>query len=240
MMQLTLYQLIQYVRDGETDPGLTAALRADPDIDRRLRQARFICKMIGRQDKPAADPWSESSSVARLGVEYAASERRELPFQVSEPVTDTQYRSELRAPSEPEEEEQIPEIRKMVLGSKLSGQSLGVLAVSEKDGSLELSLQPALENKQTASVDICIDVDRYSIATAARLSPTEPLQLRFTRRPEDVAFTGLDVLFMPESGPFFRQSTNRDGVFEMPLGFTSGMLRISDHELAFLQIAREK
>ena len=102
MMRPTLYQLIQYVRDGETDPGVNAALRADPDSDRKLRQARFICKMIGRQDKPeppSVEPRSMTfeslgESLERLDSRREVMQRADLRVMASE--SPAQYEPEGR------------------------------------------------------------------------------------------------------------------------------------------------
>ena len=61
-----------------------------------------------------------------------------------------------------------------------------------------------------------------------------------TRSPKGMAYSGLDVLFMPKSGPFIRRSTDEDGVFELPFEAVPGMLRVSSHDFAFLRIARKR
>ena len=238
MMRPTLYQLIQYVRDGETDPGLAAALRADPDSDRRLRRARFICKMIGRQDKPAP-PTDESRSITFDALSDSI-ERFEPRHRMMQSVDLDLMASEVGGAYEREDQRQVPEIRSMVLGSTVPGRDFGLLTVSEQDGHIEMSLQSDQEVTNTPSGEIRINVDGCSVSMTARFPAAELLQLRFARSPGGPVYSGLEVLFMPASGPFIRRSTDKDGAFELPFEAIPGMLRISAQDFVFLRIARNK
>jgi len=236
MMRPTLYQLIQYVRDGETDPGLKSALEADPDSDRRLRRARFIYKMIGRQPKP--------SPIEPRPASFDAVDEALQQFDARHLVMDRMHVVEQAFESgpryEPEEPEPLAGIRSMVMDSAVPGRDLGRLTASEQGGFVQLSLRSDHRFTETASGELRIDLSDYSISMSTRFPASEPLQLWFSDGSGSSYLSGIDVLFMPESGPFIRQRTDCDGVFALPIDLAPGMLRVSGRDFAFLRIARSE
>ena len=244
MMRPTLFQLIEYVRDGETDPLVKEALGMDKRGDRRLRQARFICKMIGRQpipkSKPEPDAISTTFFLDRIIVESMDLESQIRVAEQREPEPAMFERGEVLRMRLPVGEGQFPEIRRSVLRSMVPGQDLGSLTVSREDEVIELSLESEHEFTETASGELRIDLSDYSISMSTRFPVSESLQFRFSRGSESTPLSDVDVLFMPESGPFIRRHTDRDGVFELPLESAPGMLRVSGRDFAFLRIARSE
>ena len=244
MMRPTLYQLIEYVRDGETDPLVKEALGTDKRGDRRLRQARFICKMIGRQpipkSKPEPDAIGGTFFLDQIMVDSMDLESQIRVAEQREPEPAMFERGEVLEMRLPVGEGQFPEIRRSVLRSMVPGQDLGSLTVSRKDEVIELSLESEHEFTETASGGLRIDLSDYSISMSTRFPASEPLQLWFSDGSSSSSLSDVDVLYMPESGPFIRRHTDRDGVFELPLKLAPGMLRVSGRDFAFLRIARSE
>ena len=171
MMRPTLFQLIEYVRDGETDPLVKEALGMDKRGDRRLRQARFICKMIGRQpirkSKPEPDAISET-----FMAEWISESPREFRAFEDRLIISHRLIDQFEVVSEEASYElfgdEVPEVARLLKGPGVPGQDLGSLTISRKDKFIELSLESEHEFTETASGELRIDLSDYSISMSTR------------------------------------------------------------------------
>ena len=134
MMRPTMEQLIDFVRDGESDPKIADMLKFDPDANAKLLEARFIYSMIGEQSTPDMDD-SEAADVADLNnvfnMEVAGLEM-ESPR--------SPERSALRLAEPPDGSYQVPDIARSVRSAGPPGHDLGTVLAVEGEEVLELSL----------------------------------------------------------------------------------------------------
>ena len=52
MMMPKFIDVIEFVKDGQSDPEMEETLRLHPDGQELLKQARFICKMLATRPMP--------------------------------------------------------------------------------------------------------------------------------------------------------------------------------------------
>ena len=239
MMRPTMEQLIDFVRDGESDPKIADMLKFDPDANAKLLEARFIYSMIGEQSTPDMDE-SEVADVADLNnvfnMEVAGLEM-ESPH--------SPERSALRLAEPPDGNYQVPDIARSVRIAGPPGDDLGTVLAVEGEEVLELSHRPpkGAENEEPAvptaeSQEITIDWPPVRIRLARSHASDRPLKVRITTAEDDTPIEGAEVVYMAISGPFSRSQTNKRGVAKLA-PIRDGVLRISAKHIGLLRVEKK-
>ena len=250
MMKPNFDDVLEYVRAGEIDPEMRELLDNDPDGQELLKQARFICNVLhdrygeSRDSGNVADAdaaWGDLDEVAAM--ESASIESEKLG-------TRTFYQS---APfREPRRRRPTP-IATLLAHIESERQKLGTLSFVVDEQRVSVSYQPSevvasytkkfrgkVLTSQLGLLGIQIQSMDLNISLPISIVAGDPITLRLSRSLRQMPARYLDLIFMPESGPFVRIQSNDVGDAELPAPIQSGILRIETDELHFLQIKVEK
>jgi len=239
MMRPTTEQILEYVRGGETDPDVGEMLKHDPDAEAKLREARFICGMISRQPTPDSDRTAESTSEAltpMLDMEVAALRSPERPSR----------RASLRMVEPPDGRHQVRDVMHSVMSYGPPGQDLGAVIAEEGDRVYVLSHEPLIRPKEIEAVGLAaideqikIGWGDFRIWLPQSIASDRPLKARVTHSKDEAPVEGMDVAFMPVSGPFQRTRTNERGVAKL-VPVQDGVMRFAGNHVGLLRIERKK
>ena len=79
-----------------------------------------------------------------------------------------------------------------------------------------------------------------TISIQDSLPSGEPMPLRMTSRTQQMPARNLGLIFMPDTGPFVRFKTDKEGVVELPVPDQPGTLRIETRAPQILHIKLNK
>jgi len=250
MMKPNFDEVLEYVRAGEIDPEMQESLDHNPDGQELLKQARFICKVlrdrygesgVSRKVADVDAAWGDLHEVAAMKEESTLSEV---------PRIRTVYQS---APfREPRRRRPTP-IATLLAHIESERQRLGTLSFVVDERRVSVSYQASeivasytkkfrgkIPKSQLGLLGIQIQSMDLNISLQESISVGEPITLHLSRSLRQMPARYLDLIFMPESGPFVRIQSNDVGDAELPAPIQSGILRIETDELHFLQIKVEK
>ncbi len=240
MMRPTMEQLLDYVRDGETDPLIADMLEHDPDARAKLLKARFICGMIGQQPTP------DSGRPLGAALEDLAPMFSEEAASLRAPEPRLSKRASLRIVEPPDGRKHMRDLVHSVMRSGPPGLDLGAVIATEGDEAYVLSHKPPKgtekdEDTKQAIVDGQFNVDWAGLRIwfTESIAPDRPLKARVTKGDDNKPVEGIDIAFMPKSGAFKRTRTNERGVAQL-VPVEDGVVRFSGPSIGLLRIERKK
>ncbi len=238
MMRPTFEQVLDYLRSGEENPEIEEMLKHDPDGRTKLREAEMMLTLL----RGGADPIDADDDADALvtSVQEVASMESSM---VTEGPLALKRRSEtFKAGSPGETSEEVFRTADLVRDAAGSMHKMGTLSVQIESGAVEVTYQqPAVhrlpsktkESTKTRRPTLqrwpTISGFEVSLQVLERPSDTEYLRFRLTQyrhfhRGEPLR--AQELIFMPESGPFSRVSTNSKGIAALPMPEQSGILRL--------------
>ena len=146
-----------------------------------------------------------------------------------------------------------PSIEYLLASIDSERQDLGTLSFAVDEQRVSASYQPSLfvasyaekfrrkvPTSQLGFLGIQIQSVRLNIFLPESTAVGEPISLRLSRSLKQTPARYLDLVFMPESGPFVRFESDAEGDAVLPAPLQSGVLRIGSPELHFLRIKVEE
>lgn len=251
MMMPKFIDVIEFVKDGQSDPEMEETLRLHPDGQELLKQARFICKMLKNEadDKAAVADESASFDMDADGFAGIAEMRSEKLSSITEEsggFFESAARMELS--------ENLSSIGRMIEQFGRDGEDLGSL-VFEDDGEQSLfayepssfgrnklddpKLTSALQ-RQVVTKNIRILGNDISVFVPNSVLAGERLSVRVTYGLRETPAHGFPFLYMPESGPFLELVADNNGVIELQMSDLPGTIRFEKPTPQFLHIQPKK
>ncbi len=241
MMQPNFDDVIDYVKAGEDDPDMGKMLDFHPDGQELLKQARFICKMLQHQSESADDgdiaasPGKLADELSFLAVADSAESMRE------ESASRTFYQGTPLG-SRPE---QSPALETLIESEGRRSEDLGTLEFATEGEQVTFSYEPSttamkLFKGLADSEGIQIPARRYSLYLPHMQQADEPVVIRVAHRMKKIPAKNLNLIFMPESGPFVRLRTDSNGLLVMRVQDQPGTLRIETPIPQILHIKTKK
>jgi hypothetical protein len=251
MMMPKFIDVIEFVKDGQSDPEMEKTLSLHPDGQELLKQARFICKMLDNEADAKAAVGDELASLDMDADEVAgtAAMRSEEPARIAE-RSSSSY--ELAARIEPPE--YSSSIRRMIEQFGREGEDLGSL-VFEDDGEQSLfTYEPSSfantklnDPKLTSSLQLQVGTKNIrvlgndiSVFVPNSVPAGERLSVRITYGLRETPAHGFPFLYMPESGPFLELEADNNGVIELQMSDLPGTIRFDKPTPQFLHIKSKK
>jgi hypothetical protein len=248
MMKPDFDDLIEYVRAGEIDPEMQELLDHNPDGQELLKQARFICKVL-------RDRYGESGDIgATADADTAWGTLGEVAAMNLENLEDAGARTFYQsAPFRQPRRRRPTHIDTLLAHIESDRQKLGTLTFAVDEQRVSVSYQPSevvasyaqkfpgkVPTLQLGLLGIQIRSIDLNISLPESLAAGDPITLRLSRSHRQRPARYLDLIFMPETGPFVRILSDEEGDAELPAPIQSGNLRIETDEPRFLQIKVEK
>jgi len=226
MMKPKFDDVIDYVKAGEDDPDIGKMLDLHPDGQELLKQARFICKMLQHQSESRdagdtaadfGDVAAAFNQVADMAPSRSISER---------PASRTFYQGPLLG-SRPD---QPSALETLIEREGRRSEDLGTLEYVIEGEQVTFSYEPSKTAmkffKGLAESDgIQIPARRYALFLPRTQPADEPVVIRVAHRMKNIPARKLNLIFMPESGPFVRLRTDSNGLLPMRLPEQPGTLR---------------
>ena len=247
MMMPKFVDVIEFVKDGQSDPEMEEMLRLHPDGQDLLKQARFICKMLENEadDKAAVGDELASLDMDTDGVAEILSKSFEEPSRIAEQRVMASESLEYVDRSE-----NLSDIKLMIERSGLESEDLGSL-VFEDDGEQSLfTYEPSpfgqykLGNRkfsnslqmQVGTKSLRILGNDISVFVPTSVPAGERLPVRIAYGLREIPAERFPFLYMPESGPFLELHADYNGVIELQMSDLPGTLRIERPTPQFLHI----
>ena len=235
MIKPKFEDVLDYVRAGDEDRNMELMLRHDPNGPELLKQAKFICKMLERQAKPAdeGDPAPDlDAPVGDLRRVFAAKES--ISVRDESPPAGEYFQAIARqAPAD-----ESSSIDRLVEQASRSREELGTLVITVEGEQATLSYGPSKAQKDIDGIQI--PGRGITMFLPETLASNETLTIRVSRSGQQSPATGLKFIFMPDSGHFVRGGTNREGIVELPMPERSGILRIDSDPPQLLYVEIEE
>ena len=218
--------VLEYVKAGEDNPEMGEMLKNNPDGQELLKQARFICKMLQHQSESeddgdvAADFGDVAAAFSRVAESPSMESTRGIPARRFYPAD--------ISPSLPMK---MLSIENLIEREGRRGDDLGMLEYAIEGEQVVLSYMPSataikLVAALAASESIQIPARRYTLSLPHTQPADEPVVIRVAHRLKNIPAKSLNLIFMPESGPFVRLRTDSNGLLPMRLSDQPGTLRI--------------
>ncbi len=254
MMKLTFEQVVEYLESGRDDPAFEQRIDDDPDGARLREEATLFLELL--QDRAAEEPDEDSSIQefaaepvqAAFSLADAAEDFEEVPREINPKTVLYTARLASRAAGRVRDLG-VLEIRPRGPGYELRHYP-DMQAYQMRRGFDDLSsfMAASKEDISPASIADRMPDDEFMAFRSRRgrrperqirganLEITLPdpavldrsgqirLQLQDTRI--GVPARGLELIFMPDKGPYERYVTNSKGVVELPVPGISGVLRL--------------
>ena len=251
MMMLEFIDVIEFVKDGQSDPEMEKTLRLHPDGQKLLKQARFICKMLENEADNQAAVGDELAGFDMDADDFVriAARRSEEPSRIIE-RSSSSYESADRM----ERTDYSNSIMQTIEQFRRDGEDLGSL-VFEDDGEQFLftyepssfgqyklddpKLASALQ-RQVVTKNIRILGNDISVFVPKSVPAGERLSVRITYGLREIPADGFPFLYMPESGPFLELEADSNGVFELQMSDLPGTIRFEKPAPQFLHIQAKK
>ena len=266
MMKLQFEQVLEYVEQGETDPGIRTHLQMQPDGPELLRQARLMNEMMKlRAEKGGfGDAWTGSESFGEAqSTSFEARETRE-PMQEMLFESAASYKRDDDRVS-PNETKRLQDLASRAAGTVVDIGRLCLsfdghrVTVSVETGNAESAGMTAkmlqrsaahkdlmdenvaeLRRREPKSKTIEVRGDGISVSVNARTTVDGTLDFRIVNQRLNAPARGLQLLFMPEAGPFVRMHTDVRGVARLAVPDRPGILRIESKQPQLLHIDIKK
>jgi hypothetical protein len=263
MMKLQLDQVLEYVRGGEVDPFVKEMLERDPDGADMLRQARLMFDVLGEGPAPDDDAMGAGAVADAAPDLYALSAERAGDLATDEYAPDL-FDDQVSRVSE----KQIAGLSKLAQRASGPIRRLGELRIVHWPDRVDLSYEPgatkaapgprgrglpakglktfyqsaadSLGKDSKGAAGVVIPGLGLELALAESVDPEDPLKIRITNTRLRIPARALEIIFMPESGPFERTVTDSRGVAELPVPSVSGTLRIETEKPLILAIHVKK
>jgi len=236
MMKSKFDDVIEYVKAGENDPEVEKMLHLHPDGQELLKQARFICKMLQRQSE-STDNGDIAASFNKIvgsvegvadlrSMEYLGAKRPRRTFYQEAPLS-------IRA-------SQSLSISRKIKGGERDVEDLGTLELAMEGKQVALSYDPSeavvrrtrniksprVATAQTDFEGILIHGRSLTLSVPETLASDEPVTIRVNQYIGNLPAKHLELIYMPDSGPFVRVETDDEGCAKLPMPEQSGTLRI--------------
>ena len=262
MMKLEFEQVLEYVRDGEQDPRIEKLLQTDPDGPAMLREARLMFEVLGEQpEPPESPPVSDAFKMLSASADAAKIERpaSKEPLVASSRETADLFGDESGSQFTPSDAKSMSLLAKRAAGPK---REIGELRIrrGERTASLSYDPKPGLPKlkrpqlRDAAAEPVTYyqseprkrvtDIKIKGYGLTIKLPEDVPADGRLTIKITDTQLRaparGLDLIFMPETGPFAKGRTDSKGVAEFEIPEQSGILRINGDPPQVLRIRVEK
>jgi hypothetical protein len=251
MMMPKFVDVIEFVKDGQSDPEMEETLGLHPDGQELLKQARFICKMLDNEadDKAAVGDELASFDMDAAGPTEVAAMQLEALSGIAE-----ESGSFFEAAARMESPEYSSSISRMVENIGRDGEDLGTL-VFEDDGQQSLFAyepssfantklnDPKLISSlqlQVGTKNIRILGNNISIFVPNSVPAGERLSVRIAFGLRETPAYGFPFLYMPESGPFLELEADDNGVIELQMSDLPGTIRFDKPTPQFLHIQAKK
>ena len=227
MMKPKFDDVIGYVKAGEVDPELGKMLQFHPDGQELLKQARFICKMLQHQ----SDLKDDGDTAADFGDVAAAFSRSEdmasIPSMREPPASRTFYQAEIPR----RRSRKKSSLENLIENEGLRSEDLGTLEYAIEGEQVVLSYMPsATAVKRAATLresdSIQIPARRFTLSLPHTQPADEPVVIRVAHRAKNTPAKNVNLIFMPESGPFARLRTDSNGLLPIRVSEQPGTLRI--------------
>ena len=263
MMKLEFEQVLEYVRGGEKDPGIEKLLQIDPNGPAMLSEARLIYEVLGEQPEPLKPPAARRPRVMRSAAFDAPTRdlqaAAEPEFAGSSSNTDL-FGDDQSGQFTPSDAKSLSRLASRAAGPR---RELGELRIGRGERTASLSYEPRPRPPQKRRPELADEAaDVMTFYQSARPPvPAEGIEIKgyglTIKLPEDVPADGplrfritdtrlrapardLELIFMPEIGPFAKGRTDSKGVAEFEIPEQSGLLRISGEPPQVLHILVEK
>jgi hypothetical protein len=241
-MKTQFGEVLDFVRDGEDDPGLETRLRDDPDGLELLQQARLVCALLGDRRPPLEMAASQSDpgpilEDAELGDDIIEVRDAETPLE------------DIARPADFRRSDRAMRVSETVRGRDRMRDKLGELNLGERAGKLWLTFEPgAAAGDRLAAADgtpdlferdagLRIPASNVDLFLPDAVTVDEVIGIRLIRRWDNRLAQGIEMVFMPDEGPFVRLESDEDGRASLPA--RSGMLRIEDRPPQLLRVIRD-
>jgi len=227
MMKPKFDDVLEYVRAGEEDPDMREMLQHNPDGQELLKQARFICKMLQHQSE-SRDGGDVAADLGDVAAAFSRSEDMASVQRMREPpASRTFYQAEIPR-SRPRKK---PSLEYLIENEGRKSEDLGTLEYALEGEQVELSYMPSataikLVAALADSESIQIPARRYTLSLPHTQPADEPVVIRVAHRMKNIPAKSVNLIFMPESGPFVRLRTDSNGLLPMRLPDQPGTLRI--------------
>jgi hypothetical protein len=236
MMKPKFDDVIEYVRAGKDDPELEKQLDMHPDGKEFLKLARFICRMLEREDQQ------------RRGGGFAALEKTAGFEKPSEAVHSASFSVE-----SPESARISEGDIAQFLGAGPDITELGTLEFAFEDERVVLSYEPAEQADEFISsflvgseppkptlAGIHIRGATITLSLPESVLAGEPLIVHLSHGARQMPARRQEAVFMPEIGPFLKLRADEAGRIDMPVPEQPGTLRIDTRITELLQIRLKK
>jgi len=251
MMMPKLIDVIEFVKDGQSDPEMEKTLSLHPDGQELLKQARFICKMLENEAdaKAAVGDELESFDMDADGFAGIAELRSVERSSIAE-----ESGSFFESAASMESPEYSSSISRMIEQFGRDGEDLGSL-VFEDDGEQSLfTYEPSSfantklnDPKLTSSLQLQVGTknirilgSEISVFVPKSVPTGERLPVRITYGLREIPAHGFPFLYMPESGPFLELEADNNGVIELKVSDLPGTIRFDKPTPQFLHIKPKK
>ena len=262
MMKLKIEEVLEYLEAGADDPHIEQRLKDDPDGPELLRQAKLMFDMLGRlPDGGEDDDGAEEFGAVAADVTAAYSIAEELP----EPDMFDESESDEVKPLAAKEVDSLTRLTQMAAGRI---RDLGQLCFEFEGDNISLSYIPELRFQDWSTLEefrasrkgyrfsgpdmmkltsgkkiagtMKVRASGFTISAPENLTNRGVVPLEFTESRPAKPARALELIFMPESGPFTRFVTNSKGIAEMPVPEGPGVLRIESKSPQLLYIRVRK
>jgi hypothetical protein len=241
MMQPNFDDVIDYVKAGEEDLDMGKMLDLHPDGQELLKQARFICKMLQHQSE-SADDGDIAASFGKLADELSFPAAAESVESAPEPQRDRVFYQSAPGRFRPE---QPPFIETLIEDESRRSEDLGTLEFATKGEQVTFSYEPSTTAMKffkglADSEGIQIPARRYTLSLPHMQQADEPVVIRVAHRTKNTPAKSVNLIFMPESGPFVRLRTDSNGLLVMRVPDQAGTLRVETPIPQILHIKTKK
>jgi hypothetical protein len=234
MMKPKFDDVIEYVRAGKDDPELEKQLDMHPDGKEFLKLARFICRMLEREDhQRRGKEFAAREKTAGFGKRFAAMQSVDFSVEQSAMAMEADTAQTFGAG---------PDITE-----------LGTLEFAFEDERVVLSYEPAEQADEFISsflvgseppkptlAGIHIRGATITLSLPESVLAGEPLIVHLSHGARQMPARRQEVVFMPETGPFLKLRADEAGRIDMLVPEQPGTLRIDTRITELLQIRLKK
>ena len=235
MMKPKFDDVIEYVKAGEGDPAMEKMLHLHPDGQELLKQARFICKMLQRQSESKGDG-GVAANFMDVSVGFDQLRIADSSEVLREPE---QRRTFYQSAPKRVRSKRSNSINRMIESAGRNAEGLGRLEFATDGEHVTLTYKPSdavmdrFGKPRLKYLAAQMDFEgiqmhglRITLSLPSTLAKNEPVAIRVASSLKNTPARRVDLIFMPDSGPFLRIQTDRDGIAKLPVPDQPGILRI--------------
>ena len=235
MMKPNIDDVFEYVKAGENEPGMEEMLSLHPDGPELLKQARFICRMLQRQPESKDD--GEVAASMDLGI---AGLRNVLAEQSPEVMHERVESRTFYQSSAPPSDDLTSFLIDDFVDDGGEVEDLGTLEFIRETARVTLSYDRSEASTQKDFQGIVIPGRGYTVSMPEVLAAGEFIAIRLNQKISNLPVKRLEIIFMPDSGPFVRVETDSQGLAELPVPDQPGTLRFNSGIPQILHIKLKK